>query len=86
MVVTPSKLTMGKGTSTQFTAKVTNAGFASTGVTWSISGQHNANTRIDGQGRLYIAQDESATTITVNATSVFDASKSNNATVTVSAS
>lgn len=86
VVVTPSELTMGKGTSTQFTATVTNAGFASTGVTWSISGQHSANTRIDGQGRLYIAQDESATTITVTATSVFDAGKSNNATVTVSAS
>lgn len=86
VVVTPSALTMGKGTSTQFTAKVTNTGFASTGVTWSISGQQNANTRIDGQGRLYIAQDESAAKITVTATSVFDADKSNNATVTVSAS
>lgn len=86
VAVTPSALTMGKGTSTQFTATVTNAGFASTGVTWSISGQQSANTRIDGQGRLYIAQDESATTITVKATSVFDTSKSNSATVTVSAS
>lgn len=84
--VTPSALTMGKGTSTQFTATVTNAGFASTGVTWSISGQKSANTRIDGQGRLYIAQDESAAKITVTATSVFDAGKSVNATVTVSAS
>lgn len=86
VTVTPSALTMGKGTSTQFTATVTNAGFASTGVTWSISDQKSANTRIDGQGRLYIAQDESATKITVTATSVFDAGKSNNATVTVSAS
>lgn len=86
VAVTPSALTMGKGTSTQFAATVTNAGFASTGVTWSISGQQSANTRIDGQGRLYIAQDESATTITVTATSVFDTSKSNKATVTVSAS
>lgn len=86
VAVTPSALTMGKGTSTQFTATVTNAGFASTGVTWSISGQQSANTRIDGQGRLYIAQDESATTITVTATSVFDTGKSNTATVTVSAS
>jgi len=86
VAVTPSELTMGKGTSTQFTATVTNAGFASTGVTWSILGQQSANTRIDGQGRLYIAQDESATTITVTATSVFDAGKSNDATVTVSAS
>lgn len=84
--VTPSALTMGKGTSTQFTATVTNAGFASTGVTWSISDQQSTNTRIDGQGRLYIAQDESATTITVTATSVFDADQSNSATVTVSAS
>ena len=86
VAVTPSALTMGKGTSTQFAATVTNAGFASTGVTWSISGQQSANTRIDGQGRLYIAQDESATTITVTATSVFDTGKSNTATVTVSAS
>lgn len=86
VAITPSALTMGKGTSTQFTATVTNAGFASTGVTWSISGRQNANTRIDGQGRLYIAQDESASKITVTATSVFDTEKSNTATVTVSAS
>ena len=86
VAVTPSALTMGKGTSTQFTATVTNTGFASNGVTWSISGQQSTNTRIDGQGRLYIAQDESATTITVTATSVFDAGKSNSATVTVSTS
>lgn len=86
VAVTPSALTMGKGTSTQFTATVTNAGFASTGVTWSISDQQSANTRIDGQGRLYIAQDESAITITVTATSVFDTGKSNTATVNVSAS
>ena len=86
VAVIPSALTMGKGTSTQFTAKVTNAGFASTGVTWSISGQQSANTRIDGQGRLYIAQDESASTITVTATSVFDSGESNSVTVTVSAS
>lgn len=86
VAVTPSALTMGKGTGTQFTAKVTNTGFASTGVTWSISGQQSANTCIDGQGRLYIAQDESATTITVKATSVFDTGKSNTATVTVSTS
>lgn len=86
VAVTPSALTMGKGTSTQFTATVTNAGFASTGVTWSVSGQRSTNTRIDGQGRLYIAQDESAKTITVTATSVFDTGKSNSATVTVSAS
>ena len=84
--VTPSDLTMGKGTSTQFTAKVTNAGFASTGVTWSISGQQSANTRIDGQGRLYIAQDESVTQITVTATSVFNTDESSTVTVTVSAS
>lgn len=86
VVVTPSALTMGKGTSTQFTATVTNAGFASTGVTWSISGQQSTNTRIDGQGRLYIAQDESATKITVTATSVFNTDESNNAAVTVSVS
>lgn len=86
VAVTPSALTMGKGTSTQFAATVTNTGFASTGVTWSISGQQSTNTRIDGQGRLYIAQDETATTITVTAASVFDTSKSNTATVTVSAS
>ena len=86
VVVTPSALTMGKGTSTQFTATVTNTGFASTGVIWSISGQKSANTRIDGQGRLYIAQDESATTITVTATSVFVDDESNTVNVTVSAS
>lgn len=84
VAVTPETLTMGKGTSTQFSAAVTVSGFASKAVTWGVSGNTSTNTTIDGQGRLYIAQDETGASLTVTATSVFDTGKSDTATVTVS--
>lgn len=52
-------------------------------VTYAISGQTSKSTRIDQDGTLYVADDETATTITITGTSHLDTSKSGKYTVTV---
>lgn len=84
VTVTPDTATASAGASMMFDAKVTLSGFASAQVVWSISGNSSTNTKIDAQGRLKLAADETGTTITVKATSVYDDSQSGTATVTVS--
>lgn len=84
VTVTPDTATASAGASMMFDAKVTLSGFASAQVVWSISGNSSSNTKIDAQGRLKLAADETGPTITVKATSVYDDSQSGTATVTVS--
>lgn len=52
-------------------------------VTYSISGNKSTGTRIDQDGTLYIAEDETAKTITITGVSHLDTSKSGVYTVTV---
>lgn len=52
-------------------------------VTYSISGQASKGTRIDQDGTLYVAADETAKTITITGVSHLDSSKSGVYTVTV---
>lgn len=52
-------------------------------VNYSISGQTSKNTRIDQDGTLYVASDETAKTITITGVSHLDNSKSATYTVTV---
>ena len=52
-------------------------------VTYSISGNKSAGTRIDQDGTLYVAEDETAKTITITGVSHLDSSKSGVYTVTV---
>lgn len=52
-------------------------------VTYTISGQTSKNTRIDQDGTLYVADDETAKTITITGVSHLDTSKSGVYTVTV---
>ncbi len=63
------------GTTAQFTATVKN--FSKTNeVTWSVTGQKAEGTKIDENGLLTIAEEETASSITVTATSVEDSSAS----------
>lgn len=84
VTVTPATATVTKGSLTLFDVDVAVTGFAYRSVKWEITGQANNNTHIDQQGRLKVALDETATTITVTATSWYDETKSGTATVTVS--
>lgn len=71
------------GGTQQFTAEVVAVGGADTSVTWSLEGAVSAGTSLSGEGLLTVAADETATALTVVATSVFDATRSGSAAVTV---
>lgn len=80
--VSPATATVKKTKIQQFTANV--SGTASDkSVTWSVSG--GSNSTIDQNGLLTVETMETATTLTVKATSKADSSKFGTATVTVAA-
>ncbi|MDR1712231.1 MAG: family 43 glycosylhydrolase [Propionibacteriaceae bacterium] len=80
--ISPTAATVPVRGSQTFTATVTTAGSASDDVTWTVAGATSTSTTIT-DGVLVIGPDETATTLTVTVTSVFDTTKSASATVTV---
>lgn len=85
VTVTPATATVAKGASKAFAAAVTGEGAVSNGVLWSVSGTAavKAGTKIDDNGTLTIAANETNTALTVTATSKQDGTKSGTAAVTV---
>jgi hypothetical protein len=77
--VLPSTASVWKGANRAFTVSVA----PSQTVTWSISGDHKADTTISRSGVLTVGSDETATTLTVKAISTADTSKFGTATVAV---
>lgn len=80
VTVSPATATVSKGQNASFSAAVVTTNFASKAVNWTIGSEIS---KIDNSGNLYVSADETAATITVTATSVFDATKTGTATVTV---
>ena len=85
VTVTPANATVAKGASKAFAASVTGKGAVSNGVLWSVSGTAavKAGTKIDENGTLTIASNETNTALTVTATSKQDGTKYGTAAVTV---
>lgn len=85
VTVTPATATVAKGASKAFAASVTGEGAVPNGVLWSVSGTAavKAGTKIDENGTLTIASNETNTALTVTATSKQDGTKSGTAAVTV---
>jgi hypothetical protein len=83
VTVTPATATMAKGTAMSLTLAVVTDKFASKAVKWTISGQAKADTKVDLFGNVQIAADETATTITVTATSVVDETKLDTCVITI---
>ena len=81
VTVSPSTVTVTKGTTQNFTATVTGTNSPAQGVTWEVTG--GTGSTIDGSGLLTVTAGETAATLTVKATSTVDTSKSGTATVTV---
>lgn len=78
-----------KCASTEIVAKVVNGGEKggwSSKLNWSITGNNSKKTFISPSGILYVANDETASTISVTATSAQDPSKTDTKDVTVTAS
>lgn len=86
VTVSPNTASVDKGQSVVLTATVAGTGIVNTNVTWKVAGASElaSGTHIDG-GTLYVAKDETNTTLTVTATSAQDSSKSGTATITVNA-
>jgi hypothetical protein len=72
-----------KGASLQFSAAVTGTGNPPQTVSWSITGSHAAGTSINNSGLLTVAAGETASSLTVRATSTADTTKYGEAAVTV---
>ena len=78
-------LTVKQGKSVTYTAEVTgnNLEDSDKTVTWSVTGNTSENTKITSEGLLTVAADETATSLTVKATSTVNTEKSGTSTVTV---
>jgi hypothetical protein len=85
-VSSESPVSVTKGGTRQFSATVSGDGLsdANRAVTWSVSGAANTGaTVISESGLLTVAADESAASLTVTASSVYDTGKSASVSVTV---
>lgn len=80
ILLAPTTITLGVGQSAYFSAVVDTENFAPKVVNWSINSDKST---IDNSGKLTIGKDETATTITVTATSKFDDTIKGTATVTI---
>ena len=83
VTVTPPTTNLVKGSSMQFTASVVTTGYVPKGVTWSVTGATDTVSSITPDGILTVPSTETNTTLTVTATSVYDASKKGTSTVTL---
>jgi len=81
--ITPDTATVRKGQTQQFSAVVSGSNNPPQTVTWSVTGGSSNNTFISPSGLLSVASVETATSLTVKATSTTDPSFSGSATVTV---
>lgn len=83
VTLSPKTATASKGQKVQLTATVVATGMATETVTWAVTGTSDVKSTITSSGELSIASDEPNTELTVTATSVFDGSKKDTATITV---
>lgn len=84
VTVSPSTATVSAGQSLKLSATVVTAGFANKAVFWAVdSTSETAGVTIDQDGTLHIPSDMTASsTVTVTATSIFDNTKTDDATIT----
>ena len=85
VTVSPAKATVSKGQSLQLMAVTDTTGFANKAVLWSVdSTSEGQKVTISTTGKLFVPADVSGLeTITVTATSIYDNTKTGNATITV---
>lgn len=81
VTISPATATVSKNGSLQMSATVATTGFASKGVAWTVAGGSSAT--ISGSGVLKVPGNETATSLTVTATSLYDSTKKGTATITV---
>lgn len=76
---------MSKGQSLKLSANVVTVGFANKAVEWSVDSTSQAqNVIIKSDGTLYVPANANVSSITVTAKSIYDNTKTDTATITVS--
>jgi endo-1,4-beta-xylanase len=85
VTVSPATASVAHGGTETFTAKVEGENDPDQTVTWTVEGGAKTGTAINKEGVLTVASDETATKLTVKATSTVDTKKSGTAAVTVTA-
>lgn len=85
VTISPKSATVSKGQNVQFTTTVVATGMASEAISYNVTGAVSDNTTITSNGLLIVGSDETATELTVSAISIFDSSKNDSATITVTA-
>lgn len=84
VTVSPSTATITKGQNLELSAVVVTTGFANKAVYWSVDNDSYADgVRISDSGKLIVPSDATVETITVTATSIYDKTKKDTATITV---
>ena len=81
--ISPDSATVSVGETQPFTVKVSGYSDYSKDVTWTVEGNTSEYTTISDDGILTVAENETASTLTVRVTSVQNLSKSDTATVTI---
>ena len=81
VTVNPATATVARGATHTFTAAVTGMAEPPLDVNWSVEGNLHNGTRIDATGTLTVSFSETATELTVRATSAFDGDVYGTATV-----
>ena len=85
VTISPKTATVSKGQNVQFTTTVVATGMASEAISYNVTGAVSDNTTITSNGLLIVGSDETATELTVSAISIFNSSKNDSATITVTA-
>jgi hypothetical protein len=85
VTISPKTATVSKGQNVQFTTTVVATGMASEAISYNVTNAVSDNTTITSNGLLIVGSDETATELTVSAISIFNSSKKDTATITVTA-
>jgi len=83
VTVSPSSATVQRGLTQQFTASVQGMGNPPQGVMWTVEGYNSVSTWISSTGVLTVATNETATSLTVRATSAHASTVSGTASVAI---
>ena len=83
VTISPKNVSVKKGASTQFTVDVKASGLANKDVAYAVQGANSPDTKITPQGLLTVGTNETAPTLTVTASSVYTAGKSDSTNVTI---
>ncbi|MDR2384273.1 MAG: Ig-like domain-containing protein, partial [Tannerella sp.] len=83
VTVTPSSASVEKGQTQTFSAKINGTGNPEQTVTWDVENENSSSTNINSSGLLQVAANETASLLTVRATSKLNTAISGTATVKV---